>query len=278
VRSGWRRADVIALDDGLVGEILSLARDAGEAIMSYYDRDSGAVLKADQSPLTLADRASHDLIVARLAQLDPAVPIISEESAAAPFDERREWRRFWMVDPLDGTKEFLNRNGDFTVNIALIEDGVPILGVVHAPAIGTAYHALANAHAGRIDANGSSDVHASDYRAQGLRVVASRSHAGAAMPKLLERLGNPPCVSKGSSLKFCLVAEGTANFYPRLGPTMEWDVAAAHCIVTAAGGSITDTSGRTLRYNKPDLRNPHLVTCGEPPYPWQPMFEGLEAD
>jgi 3'(2'), 5'-bisphosphate nucleotidase len=263
--------------DALVREVLSIARDAGNAIMAFHHPGDGAVLKDDRSPLTLADRASHDLIVARLAHLTPEVPIVSEESVAAPFEERRGWQRFWMVDPLDGTKEFLRRNGDFTVNIALIENGAPVLGVVYAPALATAYHALANAKAWRVDLRGSNEVRASDYRIGGLSVVASRDHAGAAMPLLLERLGNPPCVNKGSSLKFCLVAEGIANFYPRLGPTMEWDVAAAHCIVSAAGGSITDTTGRTLTYNKADLRNPHLVTCGSPPYPWRQAFEGLPA-
>jgi 3'(2'), 5'-bisphosphate nucleotidase len=253
-----------------------IAREAGDVIMEIYARDDhGATLKADDSPLTLADRAAHECIVAGLTALTPEIPILSEEAESAAYAVRSRWQRYWVVDPLDGTKEFLKRNGEFTVNIALIEGGRPVAGVVHAPALGTTYTASTEGGAWRTDASGTQRIHVSDYRTDGLRVVASRSHAGELMPRFLEAMDDPPCVSKGSSLKFCLVAEGTANLYPRFGPTMEWDVAAAHAVVDAAGGTITDLEGRPLEYNKPDLHNPHFVVCGAPPYPWQAVLAGL---
>lgn len=263
----------------LLDSVVAVAIEAGDVIMDIYARDDhGATLKADASPLTLADRAAHDCIVARLERLSPDIPILSEEAESIAFDARSRWRRYWIVDPLDGTKEFLKRNGEFTVNIALIEDGRPIAGVVHAPALSTTYWASAEGGAWRRGADGTNRIVVSDYRASGLLVVASRSHAGALMPRFLEALGNPPCVSKGSSLKFCLVAEGSANLYPRFGPTMEWDVAAAHAVVNAAGGSISDLEGRPLTYNKPDLHNPHFVVCGAPPYPWSGALAGLVSE
>ncbi|MBD5656942.1 MAG: 3'(2'),5'-bisphosphate nucleotidase CysQ, partial [Candidatus Eremiobacteraeota bacterium] len=185
---------------------------------------------------------------------------------------------FWLVDPLDGTKEFLKRNDEFTVNVALIERGRSVLGVVHAPALGVTYAATSGEGASRTDAAGGTQLVTSDYRSDGLRIVASRSHAGELMPRFLQLLGDPPCVSKGSSLKFCLVAEGTANLYPRLGPTMEWDIAAAACVVAEAGGTITDLAGSALTFNKADLHNPEFVVCGNPAYPWMPVLERVRNE
>jgi 3'(2'), 5'-bisphosphate nucleotidase len=257
--------------------VVDVARAAGHRIMAVYGLDDhGTTLKADASPLTLADRASHDCIVQRLSHLAPDIPILSEESDAIAYDVRRTWDRSWIVDPLDGTKEFIKRNGEFTVNIALIVEGRPVLGVVHAPALRTTYWAARGEGAHRSADGGAVEaIHVSDYRTGGLKVVASRSHAGELMPRFLAALGDPPCVSQGSSLKLCLVADGTANLYPRFGPTMEWDVAAAVSVVLEAGGSITDTEGRELAFNKPDLHNPQFVVCGDPPFPWRPVLESL---
>jgi 3'(2'), 5'-bisphosphate nucleotidase len=257
--------------------IVEIARAAGDAIMQVYALDDhGTTHKEDNSPLTLADRAAHDCIVARLAQFEPATPILSEEAEAMPYAQRRTWKRFWLVDPLDGTKEFIKRNGEFTVNIALVENDVPVLGVVHAPALNLTYFAAAGEGAFRSENGADAQrISVSDYRSSGLRVVASRSHAGEIMPRFLAALDDPPCVSKGSSLKLCLVADGSANLYPRFGPTMEWDIAAAYAVVVGAGGSITDTDGDVLAFNKADLHNPHFVVCGAPPYPWKAALDSL---
>lgn len=261
----------------LVSRIVSIAREAGDAIMEVYGReDHGTTQKADDSPLTLADRAAHDRIVARLREEGGGFPILSEESESVPFEERARWESYWLVDPLDGTKEFIKRNGEFTVNIALIRAGRPVLGVVHTPALEETYWAAEDEGATKRAADGGERrIAVSDYREAGLRVVASRSHAGELMPRFLEALGDPPCVSKGSSLKFCLVAEGTANLYPRFGPTMEWDIAAACSIVAEAGGTVTDLEGRALGFNKPDMHNPYFVVCGKPAYPWKPVLDRL---
>jgi len=258
-------------------QVVEIARAAGVAILQIYALDDhGTTKKSDDSPLTLADRAAHDCIVERLSTLDPSIPILSEESEAVPYAEREGWTRFWLVDPLDGTKEFIKRNGEFTVNIALIEDSRPVLGVVHAPVLGTTYWAAVGEGAHKSEAGGPAHrIAVSDYRAVGLRVVASRSHAGELMPRFLAALGDPECVSRGSSLKLCLVADGTANLYPRFGPTMEWDIAAAYAVVAAAGGSITDTDGNPLEFNKPDLHNPEFVVCGAPAYPWRQVLASL---
>jgi 3'(2'), 5'-bisphosphate nucleotidase len=262
-----------------VSRVVSIAREAGDAIMEVYGRDDhGTTHKIDESPLTLADRAAHDRIVARLSE-EGDVPVLSEESESVPYEERARWTSFWLVDPLDGTKEFIKRNGEFTVNIALVRDRRPVLGVVHAPALGTTYWAAEGEGAYKRDADGAERrIAVSDYRQSGLQVVASRSHAGELMPRFLAALGDPECVSSGSSLKFCLVAEGAANLYPRFGPTMEWDIAAAHSVVLEAGGTITDVDGRELEFDKPDLHNPWFVVCGRPPYPWRPVLAALEPE
>jgi 3'(2'), 5'-bisphosphate nucleotidase len=250
----------------LLPHVIAIAKTAGQGIMSIYRQPPGKItLKADQSPLTEADLISNQIIVDGLARLTPEIPLLSEESAAIPYPERAGWQRFWLVDPLDGTKEFIKRNDEFTVNIALIEQGKPVLGVVHAPALGICYSGATglgafverNQHpAERIQIR-------TRHEQDKLRIVASRSHRDARTNALLDRLGPHECISMGSSLKFCLVAEGSAHFYPRLGPTMEWDTAAAHAVVDAAGGKVCDRSGAALRYNKADLHNPEFFVLGD---------------
>jgi 3'(2'), 5'-bisphosphate nucleotidase len=271
----WKSARMDLLD-----RVVAIARRAGAAILDVYAReDFGTTLKDDASPLTLADQASHDVIIAGLNELEPRLPVLSEEAEAASPEERRSWSRFWLVDPLDGTKEFVKRNGEFTVNIALIDAGRPVLGVVYAPVLDLMYRAAEGRGAFKsIGDQAPQRISVSDYHTAGLRVVASRSHAGELMPRFLALAGDPQCVSKGSSLKLCLVADGTANLYPRFGPTMEWDVAAAHAVVAEAGGSVVDPEGRPLRYNKADLHNPWFIVEGAPPFPWQAALAGARAE
>lgn len=259
--------------------VIRIAERAGDAILEIYGRDDhGATKKADDSPLTLADRASHELIEAQLSQLQPGTPILSEESEPGAHRQRRDWSRFWLVDPLDGTKEFIKRNGEFTVNIALIENERPVLGVVHAPVLATTYWAERGKGAYKRERGGTDRrIGVSDYRASGLRVVASRSHAGERLERFLGALDGYECITKGSSLKLCLVAEGAANLYPRFGPTMEWDIAAAAIVVTEAGGTITDVDGAELAFNKENLLNAEFVVCGRPAFPWRSVLARAES-
>ena len=254
----------------LLPQVVSLARDAGASVMTIYETGNVDVqIKADASPLTQADLASHRIIVEGLSRLTPDWPILSEESTKIPFEQRSAWQRYWLVDPLDGTKEFINRTGEFTVNIALIENGFPILGVVYAPVIDRMYFALAGSGAFRETDGKASQVRVCDYKSGTVRIVASRSHRGEKLDAFLTRIGEHEAVSMGSSLKLCLVAEGCADLYPRLGPTMEWDTAAAQCVVEVAGGAVEDINGIRLRYNKPDLLNPEFMVSGNPPFPWR---------
>jgi 3'(2'), 5'-bisphosphate nucleotidase len=258
----------------LMPQVVALARNAGDAVMEIYSQeDFGTTYKENDSPLTRADMAAHRLILDQLQVLTPSFPTLSEESKAAPYESRQNWGTFWLIDPLDGTKEFIKRNGEFTVNIALIENGEPVLGVVYAPALDITYWAAKGLGAfKRTKDNVTEQIRVSDYREGTLKIVASRSHAGESLTQLLERISNYECVSMGSSLKLCLVAEGTAHLYPRLGPTMEWDVAAAQCVVTEAGGTVTDLAGHSLEYNKPNLLNPHFIVCGSPAYPCDRLY------
>lgn len=252
----------------LLNNIIEIAVKAGEEIMTVYNsNDFNVELKNDDSPLTRADIAANDVIVAALGQLTPDIPILSEESAKAPYELRKEWTKFWLVDPLDGTKEFIKRNGEFTVNIALIENGVPILGVVYAPVLETTYSAADGIGAFKQEKeNLTQQIKTADHRDQKLKVVASRSHAGPDLQEFLDSLGDYDVISMGSSLKLCLVAEGKAHLYPRLGPTMEWDTGAAHAVVNAAGGKVTDLDKEPLQYNKENLLNPYFMVIGNPAY------------
>ena len=257
----------------LLKEVVAIAKKAGDAIMAIYNSDDfGVTLKTDDSPLTKADQAANNVILESLSLVSD-FPILSEESKLVEYAERSKWQTFWLVDPLDGTKEFIKKNGEFTVNIALISNGVPILGVVYAPAIERLYFAAEGQ--GAYVQNGDARpiaIKVADYNKQRLIVVASRSHAGSDLQNFLDQLSDYDVISMGSSLKICLVAEGKAHLYPRLGPTMEWDTAAAHAIVILAGGKLTDLGGIPLRYNKEELLNPYFVVAGNPQYPWLSCF------
>ena len=250
--------------------LLDIAGTAGRAILEVYHQDFAVEHKDDSSPLTAADLAAHAAIVKGLGTLDPDTPILSEEAAATPYRVRAGWRRYWLIDPLDGTREFIKRNGEFTVNIALIEDGRPVLGVVHVPVSGVSYVGVDGQGAWKIEADGTPrPIRVRTSRPQRLRVAGSRSHAGDSLQAFLERIGEHEIVSMGSSLKLCLVAEGAADIYPRLGPTSEWDTAAAQAVVEAAGGRVTDTQLQPLRYNtKESLLNPHFLVFGDRSEDW----------
>ena len=242
----------------MLKDLEQIARYAGAAIMNIYQSDDFDVqLKGDDSPLTKADLAAHQVIVDGLRKLNVQYPIISEESADIDWELRKHWHRYWLVDPLDGTKEFIKRNGEFTVNIALIERGQPILGVVYAPDLDAMYIGERDKGA-RLNGEAITVCHESP---QTLRVVGSRSHASQETTDWLEQLGKPyEMVPMGSSLKICLVAEGKADVYPRLGPTSEWDTAAAHAVLTAAGGAVTTVDGEPLLYNqKESFLNPYFI-------------------
>ena len=257
---------------------LAAARAGGDAILGYYGQPLTVDAKADDSPLTQADLAAHRAIVAGLAA--SGVPVLSEESAPADIAARQSWERFWCVDPLDGTKEFVKgsavppvTSGEFTVNIALVEHGAPTLGVVHVPVHGVTYYA-ADGQAWK--QTGDADpVEITTRPASGdaLTVVASRDHAGAEVAAILQAIeaGGQAVesASMGSSLKFCLVAEGAADFYPRTVPTFEWDTAAAQAIAEAAGGGVSTRDGARLAYNKDDLRNPSVFAWGDPGLDWR---------
>ena len=263
-------------DGGLLAQVARIAHEAGQAIAGYYrEVDSAVTYKEDCSPLTAADLAAHRIIIEALARLTPDIPALSEESASIPYERRARWSRFWLIDPLDGTKEFIKRNDEFTVNIALIERKRPVLGVVRAPMLGVTYLADAvNGAARQFDGRAPEPIHASDWRTGPLKVIVTRSHRTPEMDVFMARLGPCEVATAGSSLKFMRVAEGAAHLYPRLGPTMEWDTAAAQVVVEAAGGSVTALDGAPLRYNKPDLHNPFFMVAGSPPYPWEHALAG----
>jgi 3'(2'), 5'-bisphosphate nucleotidase len=247
-----------------------IAESAGQAILEIYQRGFDIYEKDDKSPLTEADLAAHRLIVAELDKLEPRLPILSEESASIPFEERRRWLRYWLVDPLDGTKEFIKRNGEFTVNIALIESGRPSCGVVHVPVEGTSYYGCVGKGAWKRLPDGSKHaIEVAQQRSHPTRIAGSRSHAGDSLQRFLDNVGPHEILSMGSSLKLCLVAEGLADIYPRLGPTSEWDTGAAQAVVEAAGGQVTDLKMQPLRYNTKDsLLNPEFLVFGDAREDW----------
>ncbi|WP_149359678.1 3'(2'),5'-bisphosphate nucleotidase CysQ [Lolliginicoccus suaedae] len=258
----------------LVAGVLELAREAGNRILDIYRAGFDVDLKADGSPLTAADLASHHCLVDGLRALGAGMPVLSEEDGLPPFAVRQRWSRYWLIDPLDGTKEFVQRNGDFTVNVALIDSGVPVLGVVHAPVRGTSWFAAAGSGAwkqqGQEDPVPIATAPMSGRPDEAaMRVVASRNHRGAAVDALLDRLPHATSISVGSSLKLCMVAEGAADLYPRLGPTSEWDTAAGQCVAEQAGGAVTTLDMAALRYNTKDsVLNPHFVVVGDMSFDW----------
>ncbi|WP_184331220.1 3'(2'),5'-bisphosphate nucleotidase CysQ [Povalibacter uvarum] len=255
----------------LLSAVVDIARSAGIEILDVYRQPFDVTSKADQSPLTQADLRAHRVIVEGLEALTPDIPVLSEEASDIPFETRRQWQRYWLVDPLDGTKEFVSRNGEFTVNIALIERHEPILGVVHVPVKDTTY--LGSISTGALRQTGSQSperIRVQTPPAQPLRIVGSRSHASAgSLDAYVDKLGPHTLLSIGSSLKFCLVAEGSADFYPRFGPTSEWDTAAAHAVLDAAGGAVLDLQGQPFRYNaREGLLNPHFLAVGDRSRDW----------
>jgi 3'(2'), 5'-bisphosphate nucleotidase len=245
-------------------EISTIACEAGAAIMKIYAGEFNVELKGDNSPLTCADRAAHEVIMAGLQEAYPEIPILSEEGRDIPYSERCQWSRFWLVDPLDGTKEFIKRNGEFTVNIALIEDGRVVAGVVYVPVQGKTYLGIRDKGAWlRVGDQDPVAIKVRDVdHAAGLTVVMSRSHPSPELEAYLQDIKVAEALPVGSSLKLCVVAEGKADLYPRLGPTMEWDTAAGHAVVEAAGGTVAMVEGEPLRYNKKSLLNPYFVVAG----------------
>ena len=262
----------------LIDPVVALATEAGHAILEVYSSDFEVQSKDDDSPLTQADLASHLHIVAGLELLTPGMPIISEESGLADFEERRQWDRYWLIDPLDGTKEFVNRNGEFTVNIALIDNNKAVFGVVYVPVTQTTYLGCEGYGAERRNADGSVDsIRISAASANPVRVVGSRSHRGASLDAYLENLGECDMLAMGSSLKFCVIAEGGADLYPRLGLTSEWDTAAAQAVVEQAGGSVVTLDGKPLKYNtKSDILNPFFFVIGATDRDWLALLPDSE--
>jgi 3'(2'), 5'-bisphosphate nucleotidase len=242
--------------------VSEIIREAGKAIMDIYHSDISVELKQDKSPLTLADRRSHEIIVSHLNQYSH-YPVLSEEGKTIPYEERKNWKQFWLVDPLDGTKEFLKRNDEFTVNIALMQENVPVVGAIYIPAKDILYYAIKGKGAYKND-NGSDTELPLLVKPHRLTVVGSRSHSSKDFEDYIKTLeqehGTVDIISAGSSLKFCLVADGKAHLYPRLGPTMEWDTAAGQIIVEETGGRVLEAgTTRSLVYNKPSLVNPYFV-------------------
>lgn len=265
----------------LLAEVAGIARAAAAEILKVYaSGEAGTTLKGDDSPLTQADLAAHRVIAAALERLTPDIPMLSEEAADIPYAQRASWRRYWLVDPLDGTKEFLSRNGQFTVNIALIEDHIPALGVVHVPVTDTSYQGLIGAGAWcQRPGTAAQAIHVSARSASPVRVVGSRSHRGDSLDDFLARLGEHEMVPMGSSLKFCMVAEGSADVYPRLGPTSEWDTAAAHAVVAAAGGRVRTLEGTPLRYNMHEgILNPYFLVSGPEDRDWLALLSATFDD
>ncbi len=247
----------------LLPHIISIAKDAGEVIMDVYERTSFEVIdKEDDSPVTEADICAHNLIHERLSELDIHFPVLSEESLKISPEERRSWQTYWLVDPLDGTREFVKRNDEFSVNIALIHDGEAILGVIYAPVTKVTHYATRGSKAYREDADGSIRLIACRDMPKEPIIFGSRSHQSQRFHEYLKNVPVYQLQSMGSSLKSCMIAEGSADLYIRFGPTCEWDTAAAQCILEEAGACIVDLSLKRLEYNQKDsLLNPEFIVC-----------------
>ena len=266
-----------AKERSLLAELVTLSRTAGDAILAIYAQDFAVQTKDDESPLTQADLASHHVICNALSELTPDIPVLSEESAHIEFSERQQWNEYWLIDPLDGTKEFVNRNGEFTVNIALIRNHRPVMGVVHVPVKSQTYSGLVGTGAWRQDGEAPAQPIETRRPPQATAVVVgSRSHANPKLDQCLADIGPYEMISMGSSLKFCRVAEGSADLYPRLGLTSEWDTGAAQAVVEAAGGQVVGLEGNPLPYNRKDsYLNPWFIVIGDPSAQW---MERLQTD
>ena len=261
----------MTIDTAVREGVIAVARAAAAEILAIYQSEFAVRHKDDRSPLTAADLAAHHCIVDGLRKLTPDIPVLSEESAGITTAQRRGWSTLWLVDPLDGTREFVKRNGEFTVNIALIEHGVTTYGVVQAPVTGALWHGGQRDGAFRRDGDG--DDQALRVRAPAtvpLRVAASRSHRDERTALFIERMGEIEPIGLGSSLKFCRLAEGGIDVYPRFGPTSEWDIAAAQAVLEGAGAAVLDLQGRPFRYNQRDtLLNGEFVALGDTTLPWR---------
>lgn len=269
----------------LLDHVIALAENAGLKILDVYRQCENLEVKnkQDDSPVTAADLAAHAVLHPGLENLLPNVPVLSEESQLPPYPVRKSWRRYWIIDPLDGTKEFIKRNGEFTVNIALIEDGAPVLGVVHVPVLGITYTGLSGIGAYKIQGGKKHPIRTRSLQARldqhkPVEVVASRSHGADAVDKFLNtvssKIGAFDLKNMGSSLKLCLVAEGEADIYPRLALTSEWDTAAAQAVVEAAGGKVLNIDLQEMRYNqKEDILNPFFYAIGDTEFPWEEILE-----
>lgn len=258
-----------------IEQIIVIAKAAGDAIMQVYLTDFSVERKDDNSPLTQADLAAHQVIVQALNELTPDIPVLSEESDSISYEVRGQWHQYWLIDPLDGTREFVKRNGEFTVNIALIVNQLPVLGVVYAPVTDLLYYACAGQGAYKqLTKSQPQQIHTRVFNLKQPTVAGSRSHASEKMQQFMRNLQSvagvePELMSMGSSLKVCLVAEGCADVYPRLGLTSEWDTAAAHCVLLEAGGDIVDMDNQSLRYNTKDsLLNPSFFAKGDTVHNW----------
>tara|TARA_B110000438_G_scaffold237418_1_gene234795 strand:- start:492 stop:1307 length:816 start_codon:yes stop_codon:yes gene_type:complete len=245
----------------LIDDLIVISKEAGKAIMKIYSSDFDFQIKEDLSPLTLADNISNKIICEKLKILTPDLPIISEEGSKISFEVRSRWKKYWLIDPLDGTKEFIKRNGEFTINIALIENNIPILGIIHIPTTNETYWGS------NIDGSYYSNerifkkrIRISNNSVAPIRIITSRSHPNKSLNLLLKEIGKYEIIRLGSSLKFCHIASGNADFYPRFGPTSEWDIAAGDAIVRYAGGYISDLNNKPIMYNmKESFLNPNFI-------------------
>ena len=267
----------MAMLQGLLPDLVALSRQAGREILAVYNTNFEVQHKADHSPLTLADLAAHRTIVAGLKALTPDIPILSEEESDIGFATRSTWQRHWLVDPLDGTKEFVSRNGEFTVNIALIEAHVPVLGVVHVPTTDVTYGGATGGGAFKqLASRPAQPIRVSRPPPVPLRVTGSRSHSSDSTDRFAPVLGPYTLIKVGSSVKFCLIAEGAADLYPRMGPTSEWDTAAGQAVLEAAGGGVSNLEGQRLQYNSRELlTNPHFIAYGDDSRNWCELLRRL---
>lgn len=261
----------------LINPTLNIAKLAGDVILDFYQHPENITvqIKSDTTPVTEADIAAHEIIKQGLGELTPDIPVLSEEAADIPFDQRQQWSRYWLIDPLDGTKEFIHRTDDFTVNIALIENHLPIIGIVYAPIFDLYYFAARNM--GAFKQTGiapATAIHVRTLPQHEWTILTSRRHGSKQVKKFLTQFNNINVISRGSSLKSCLVAEGAGDCYPCLGPTSEWDIAAAQCVVAEAGGIIIDLQGNQMRYNvKESVLNPPLLIIGDTKHDWLHYFK-----
>ena len=270
----------------IIDHVICLSLEAGQAILEIYESPEKITVatKEDDSPVTQADLVAHRILVEGLSRVLPDVPIVSEEGELASFEQRQQWQHYWLIDPLDGTKEFIGRNGDFTVNIALVENGIPVFGVVVVPVSGVCYWGMQGLGAFKESHGKRQAIHTRDIDAESsVTVVASRHHGVDALKTLKEVLAHHfksvGYQSRGSSLKLCLIAEGNADIYPRFAPTCEWDIAAAQAIVKSAGGCVVDLQFTPVSYNhKETMLNPYFYVLGDPNYPWQALLDKINPE